>query len=111
MSVKLTEIATQALIDNVTSITPGALKGGCSLDPASEVQYLSSAGGSDGLRGLYRVFRERLGKSATTRIFSATLFRRWAASSASASVPTARKNRLGQQPQPAKDEIVVASFD
>ena len=28
MSVKLTEVATQRFIDNVTSITPGALKGG-----------------------------------------------------------------------------------
>src|SRR5207248_3526446 len=27
-SVKLTEVATQRLIDNITSITPGALKGG-----------------------------------------------------------------------------------
>ena len=28
MSVKLTEVATQRFMDNVTSITPGALKGG-----------------------------------------------------------------------------------
>ena len=28
MTMKLTEVATQRFIDNVTSITPGALKGG-----------------------------------------------------------------------------------
>jgi WD40 repeat protein len=58
MSVKLTEIATQRLIDNVTSITPNALKGG--------VQALAKhpkfdnfvAGGSDGRPRAYRIFRE-----------------------------------------------------
>ena len=58
MSVKLTETAEQRFVDNVTSITPGALKGGV-LAVATH-PYLDHivAGGSDGLPKVYRIFRE-----------------------------------------------------
>jgi len=48
MSMKLTEVATQRFIDNVTSITPGALKGGLmALDrrPVPEFATISFLGG------------------------------------------------------------------
>ncbi len=56
-TVKLTEIATQRFIDNITSITPGALKGGIASvvrHPTSDVIFV---GGADGIPKLYRVFR------------------------------------------------------
>ncbi|MBX3420047.1 MAG: DUF1549 domain-containing protein [Pirellulaceae bacterium] len=58
MTVKLTEVATERFIDNVTSITPGALKGGVNalaMHP-SENQVL--VGGADGTPKIYRIFRE-----------------------------------------------------
>lgn len=58
MTVKLTEVATERFIDNVTSITPGALKGGINalaMHP-SENQVL--VGGADGTPKIYRIFRE-----------------------------------------------------
>jgi WD40 repeat protein/mono/diheme cytochrome c family protein len=58
MSVKLTEIATQRLIDNVTSITPGALKGGVQALARHPKFNVFIAGGSDGVPRAYRVFRE-----------------------------------------------------
>ena len=58
MSVKLTEIATQRLIDNVTSITPNALKGGVQALAKHPKVDIFVAGGSDGLPRVYRVFRE-----------------------------------------------------
>src|SRR5438477_4948317 len=58
MSVKLTEVAAQRFVDNVTSITPGALKGGV-LGVATHPQLEHIvAGGSDGLPKVYRIFRE-----------------------------------------------------
>ncbi len=58
MSVKLTEIAEQRFVDNVTSITPGALKGGV-LALATHPRFEEIvAGGSDGLPKVYRIFRE-----------------------------------------------------
>jgi WD40 repeat protein/mono/diheme cytochrome c family protein len=58
MSVKLTEVASQRFIDNITSITPDALKGGV-LAVASH-PYLEHivAAGSDGMPRAYRIFRE-----------------------------------------------------
>ncbi len=56
-TVKLTEVATQRFIDNITSITPGALKGGIAAvvrHPTSDVIFV---GGADGVPKLYRVFR------------------------------------------------------
>ncbi len=58
MTVKLTEIAEQRFVDNVTSITPGALKGGV-LDLSAHPKYEEFvSGGSDGLPKVYRIFRE-----------------------------------------------------
>lgn len=58
MSVKLTEVATQRFIDNVTSITPGALKGGIlAIAPHPTLEHFV-AGGSDGIPKVYRTFRE-----------------------------------------------------
>jgi WD40 repeat protein/mono/diheme cytochrome c family protein len=62
MSVKLTEVATQRFIDNVTSITPGALKGGVQTVVRHPKLDHIIVGGSDGLPKAYRIFRE------TTRI-------------------------------------------
>jgi WD40 repeat protein len=58
MSVKLTDVASQRFIDNITSITPGALKGGI-LGLATH-PYLDHivAAGSDGVPRAYRIFRE-----------------------------------------------------
>jgi WD40 repeat protein len=58
MSMKLTEVATQRFVDNITSITPGALKGGLmSVDrhPKKEEVLI---GGSDGVPKIYRIFRD-----------------------------------------------------
>ncbi|MCH8829504.1 MAG: DUF1553 domain-containing protein, partial [Planctomycetes bacterium] len=55
---KLTELVTQRFIDNITSITPGALKGGIeSVDrhPKADAILL---GGADGVPKLYRIFRQ-----------------------------------------------------
>jgi len=57
-TVKLTEVETQRFIDNITSITPGALKGGIAAverHPTSDVIFV---GGADGVPKLYRVFRQ-----------------------------------------------------
>jgi mono/diheme cytochrome c family protein len=78
MTLKLTEVATQRFIDNVTSITPGALKGGLmALDvrPATPGRWLQKrpddtpdaprklydellTAGSDGTPRLYKMHRE-----------------------------------------------------
>lgn len=58
MAVKLTEVATQRFIDNLTSITPGALKGGIQALDRHPKYNLFIAGGSDGLPRAYRIFRE-----------------------------------------------------
>ena len=58
MTVKLTEVATERFIDNVTSITPGALRGGINslaIHPSRD-EFL--VGGSDGTPKIYRIFRE-----------------------------------------------------
>ncbi len=74
-SMKLTEVATQRFIDNITSITPGALKGGLqtvSLRPRTDKTMVKGAegtdtaekayeelliGGSDGIPRLYKMHR------------------------------------------------------
>ena len=43
MTAKLTEVATQRFIDNITSITPGALKGGCGASPGTRSATRSSS--------------------------------------------------------------------
>lgn len=67
MSTKLTEVATQRFIDNITSITPGALRGGLhslARHPERD-EYL--VGGSDGVPQAYRIERKvqrRIGDNA-----------------------------------------------
>jgi WD40 repeat protein/mono/diheme cytochrome c family protein len=77
MSMKLTEVATQRLIDNITSITPGALKGGLTAlarrplavkkltkvppdVPGGKPKVYDEVvvGGSDGTPRLYKIHRE-----------------------------------------------------
>jgi mono/diheme cytochrome c family protein len=77
MSMKLTEVPTQQFVDNVTSITPGALKGGLMAvdirprtlrwyarvptDSGGKVKELYDEalfGGSDGVPHLYKIHRE-----------------------------------------------------
>jgi len=58
-SMKLTEVATQRMEDNITSITPGALKGGLiSVDRHPKNNDLL-LGGADGVPKLYKMFRTK----------------------------------------------------
>ncbi len=58
MTTKLTEVATQRFVDNVTSITPGALKGGLASVAKHPLRDEILVGGADGIPKIYRVFRE-----------------------------------------------------
>lgn len=58
MTVKLTEVATQRFVDNVTSITPGALKGGIAAVARHPERDEVVIGGSDGVPKVYRMFRQ-----------------------------------------------------
>ncbi|TWT91380.1 DUF1549 domain-containing protein [Neorhodopirellula pilleata] len=58
MSCKLTEVATERFIDNVTSITPGALSGGLSSVAIHPQRDEIIVGGADGVMKVYRVFRQ-----------------------------------------------------
>ncbi len=58
MTAKLTEVATQRFIDNMTSITPGALKGGLASVSRLPKRDEILMGGADGAPKLYRIFRE-----------------------------------------------------
>jgi WD40 repeat protein len=60
MSAKLTEVGTQRFIDNITSITPGALKGGLAAVARHPKRDEILIGGSDGEPKLYRVFRQTI---------------------------------------------------
>jgi len=74
MSVKLTEVASQRFIDNVTSITPGALKGGVlSVATHPTIEHIVT-GGSDGLPKVYRIFRETKREIGDDAQFIADLF-------------------------------------
>lgn len=57
MSMKLTEVATQRFIDNITSITPGALKGGLTSVDRHPMRDELLVGGSDGVPQLYKMVR------------------------------------------------------
>ena len=57
MTVKLTEVATNRFIDNVTSITPNALKGGVNAVVRHPERDEIVVGGADGVPKIYRVFR------------------------------------------------------
>jgi WD40 repeat protein len=56
-TVKLTEVATQRFVDNVTSITPGALKGGIAAVARHPSRNEIVVGGADGTPRVYRIFR------------------------------------------------------
>ncbi len=58
MTAKLTEVATQRFVDNITSITPGALKGGLASMSRHPRRDEILIGGSDGIPKVYRIFRE-----------------------------------------------------
>ncbi|MFN3189092.1 MAG: DUF1549 domain-containing protein [Aureliella sp.] len=85
MTVKLTEVATERFVDNVTSITPGALSGGINALAMHPSRDEVLVGGADGIPKVYRMFREtqrRIGDDANLirrfpsskgRIFAAEL--------------------------------------
>ena len=58
MSAKLTEVATQRFVDNITSITPGALRGGLHAVARHPSGDQILVGGSDGIPQIYRIFRQ-----------------------------------------------------
>ncbi|MCY3007195.1 MAG: DUF1549 domain-containing protein [Planctomycetota bacterium] len=58
MTVKLTDVETERFIDNVTSITPGALRGGVQALARHPERDEILVGGSDGTPKIYRVFRQ-----------------------------------------------------
>jgi WD40 repeat protein len=58
MTCKLTEVETERFIDNVTSITPGALSGGLSSVAMHPTRDEIVVGGADGVTKVYRVFRQ-----------------------------------------------------
>ncbi|MEZ6136954.1 MAG: c-type cytochrome domain-containing protein [Pirellulaceae bacterium] len=82
MTVKLTEVETERFVDNITSITPGALRGGVSSIASHPERDEILVGGADGIPKIYRIYREterRIGDDAnlirqfpamTGRIFS-----------------------------------------
>ncbi len=57
MTVKLVEVATERFVDNITSITPGALRGGINALARHPSRNEILVGGSDGIPKVYRVFR------------------------------------------------------
>ena len=58
MAVKLTEVSTQRFIDNITSITPGALKGGVHTLARHPQRNEVLIGGADGVPAIYRMERQ-----------------------------------------------------
>ena len=62
MSVKLTETATSRFVDNVSSITPGALRGGVHVLARHPTRNEVLVGGTDGVPQIYRM--ERITKRA-----------------------------------------------
>lgn len=59
MSMKLTEVATQRFVDNITSITPGALKGGLNAVARHPTKDELLIGGSDGVAKIYKMYRDK----------------------------------------------------
>ncbi|HEY3899553.1 MAG TPA: c-type cytochrome domain-containing protein [Chthoniobacter sp.] len=75
MSAKLTEVATSRFIDNISSITPGALRGGLQTVARHPERDEFLVGGADGIPQAYRIVRKvqrRIGDNAL-------LIRRWPA--------------------------------
>lgn len=67
MTAKLTEFATQRFVDNITSITPNALKGGIQAVVRHPTRNEVIVGGSDGTPKVYQIFRttaRRIGDDA-----------------------------------------------
>lgn len=67
MSAKLTEVATQRFIDNLSSITPGALRGGLHSVARHPQRDEFLVGGADGVPQAYRIVRKvqrRIGDNA-----------------------------------------------
>jgi WD40 repeat protein len=58
-TMKLTEVATERLIDNITSITPGALKGGLLAVDRHPTKDELLIGGADGTPKLYKMYRDK----------------------------------------------------
>ena len=58
MTTKLTEVKTERFVDNLTSITPGALKGGVNAVDRHPKENHVLVGGSDGVPQIYRMKRE-----------------------------------------------------
>ncbi|HEX9794967.1 MAG TPA: WD40 repeat domain-containing protein [Planctomycetota bacterium] len=58
-SMKLVKVDTQQFIDNITSITPGALKGGLMALARHPLRDELLVGGADGIPKVYRMFREK----------------------------------------------------
>ena len=58
MSAKLTEVATQRFIDNISSITPGALRGGLQSLSRHPQRDEFLVGGADGVPQAYRIVRK-----------------------------------------------------
>ena len=58
-SMKLIEVATERFVDNITSITPGALIGGLHAVDRHPQQDQLLIGGADGTVKIYRMFREK----------------------------------------------------
>lgn len=75
MAAKLTEVASQRFIDNITSITPGALRGGLHAVQRHPGRDDILLGGADGVPQVYRMHR------LTKRVIgdNASLIRRWPA--------------------------------
>ncbi|MEX2186771.1 MAG: c-type cytochrome domain-containing protein [Pirellulales bacterium] len=59
MTMKLIEVATQRFVDNLTSITPGALKGGLAVVDCHPTKDELLCAGSDGEPKLYKMDREK----------------------------------------------------
>lgn len=110
MSVKLTEIATQRLIDNVTSITPGALKGGVQALGRHPKFNIFVAGGSDGMPRAYRVFRETARQIGDDANLIGELFPQMGRIFSVRFSPDGKKVATSSSLD-GKGEIVIASFD
>jgi len=61
-SMKLTEVATQRFVDNITSITPGALKGGLQTVARNPKKDELLVGGADGTPKIYQTYRTQARK-------------------------------------------------
>lgn len=61
-SMKLVMVETEQFIDNITSITPGALKGGLMAVQRHPAEDQVLVGGADGAPKIYRIYREKARK-------------------------------------------------